>query len=1801
MGRLLAALWLALALLLPGVAAAQEERATAAEISAAEPDDPGFLTRLLQENLSGAGREVRIEGFRGALSSRATFTRLTIADDEGVWLEIENGAIQWNRSALFARRVEIAELSAETILLPRLPAGDDTPTPEAGTGFSLPTLPVGVTISHIDVGRVEIGQPVIGQAAVVSVDGSMSLARGEGEAQLAIERIDGPRGVFAIDASYSNATTVLGIDITLDEAPDGILANLIDLEGRPAVQATIQGEGPLDDFSAEISLGTDGQPRVTGTVALASEAGADGTPGRGFRIHLGGDVGALIPEAQRGFFGDDSQLLAQGWLGEDGRLDIPVLLVDTEGLNLSGSLSLNAERAPTSAVLLLTLGEDAGATDLPVRLPLGGTPTTVQTARLQLSYDAAEGSGWTLRGFLGGYAQERLAIESVTLDGSGTIRLEGESLAEVVGQIGFETAGIAPANPDLAAALGPSLNGSTTFDWTPGNAVEFPDFTVAGDFSAFEGQLLLDGLGSGITVSGRLDARYDELERLSGLAGRPLQGRVDGEIAGFYTLLTGGFDAEASFAATDIRIGQEQLDRLLRGNTTIVASARRDEQGIELRELTVDGERLTVDAAGTVSSGASNLRATLTLASLAEIDPALGGSLAAEATLTGAEGQRRLAVNGQAVDLETGIAQLDGALRGTTDLVIAATEAGGQYTLQRLELTNPQLTLEGEGDLTPGQMDASLQLTMGDLADLQPGWGGSLAATGRIAESGGLRRLTLTGTGEDLRFGQQDVDGALTGTTSFTLAATQDPENGQIEVEQLDIENPQLTASASGPIGQDRTDLSGRVDIASLAAFGRGWRGSLQAQGRFADTGDGGRRLEVTGTGQDLALGQQGVDEALTGATTFTLAGVERDGSFTIETAEIGNQQLTASATGQVGAETQLQGAVSIARLEALGLGARGSVALQGSYAQDADGQRRIDVTGTGEDLALGQEQVDGALTGTTRLSLRAVQGPDGFVIEEGSLVNDQIDVTAQGTVGPEGTDLTGYARAESLASLGLGWGGSVDLTGSFRDAGDGTRRLEVAGTAQDVAIGQPQVDGLLRGTSTVAVRATERDGAFAVEEARIENPQASITATGTVGGGVTDMAARIEMPSLAALGPGWAGALAADGTLVEDGSGMRRFTLTGTGTDLSLGQTQVDAALAGVTRFDIAGTEEGGTVTLERAEIANPRLTASATGRIGGGVTDLQAQVDAESLAFIGGGLRGGLTASGQIRQQGDALTVTASGTARNLGIGNPQLDLLLGGTTSFDLAASRQGEALTINRLTASNPQASLTASGTLAGGITVDARLANLGLFTPAFPGPVQATGTVRQAAAGYGLDLAISGPGGTQTRVAGTVAQDGGTADLAITGTTDAAIANPTLRVRSVTGPVSYDLRLNGPLALESLSGRVTLSGAQVSDPRFGVRIDGLDMTADLSGGSVAVRGGGGLADGGTVAVQGTIGIANPRPIDMTVRLDEATLRDPNLYETSLTGTVTATGTLAEGPLIAGSLAIGRTEIRIPSTGLGGAAPIPDITHLGDRPPVRATRAKAGLLPYPGAEATAAGLAGPPASPPTIAARLDLTLEAPNQVFIRGRGVDAELGGTIRLTGSARNVVPVGSLSLIRGRVDLLGRRFVLSEGSLEMQGSLVPYIRLVAETQNNGIVTRIEITGEANDPTITFTSIPDMPQEEVLSQLLFGRGIDNISALQAAQLANAVATLAGRGGEGIVAQLREGFGLDDLDLQTDEDGDITVRAGRYISDRVYTDLAVGGDGKTQLNINLDLTDSLTARGSVDNEGESSLGLFFERDY
>jgi translocation and assembly module TamB len=620
----------------------------------------------------------------------------------------------------------------------------------------------------------------------------------------------------------------------------------------------------------------------------------------------------------------------------------------------------------------------------------------------------------------------------------------------------------------------------------------------------------------------------------------------------------------------------------------------------------------------------------------------------------------------------------------------------------------------------------------------------------------------------------------------------------------------------------------------------------------------------------------------------------------------------------------------------------------------------------------------------------------------------------------------------------------------------------------------------------------------------------------------------------------------------------------------------------------------DGARVGIDRAVVSNAQGKAQLTGSYDPAGSDLKATFALPRLAVMGGGYGGSLQAEATFTGTTQAGTVALDGTGRGLSVGQAETDRLLRGDSTVRLRAGFDGGRIRIDEARLRNPQVEVTTKGVAEGAVRqveIEGRLVNLALLIPEFPGPLRLSGTAREDAAGYDLNLRALGPGGIDATARGRVSPGFGRADLAIGGSAQAALANAFLGTRAISGAVGFDLRLNGPFALSSLSGPVRLSGGRLSDPDQRFSLTDMVGTADLRGQSANIDLTAGVSSGGRLAVRGGVGLAAPYRGDLDVALVGVVLRDPQLYKTRLDADLRLTGPLNGGAVLSGRVNVGETELRVPSTGLGGAGDLPGLRHVNEPGPVHLTRARAGLLGRPAVQ----GAAG------NGAIALDLTVSAPNRVFVRGRGLDAELGGEIGLRGTTAAVVGSGTLNLIRGRLDILGKRLTLTTARLEFQGDLIPYLEIVASNESDGVTSSVVIEGRADEPKVRFTSSPELPEEEVLAHLLFGQGIANISALQAARLAGAVATLAGRGGDGIVGRLRKGFGLDDLDLATDATGGTTLRAGKYLSDNLYTEVEVNPEGKSRINLNLDIRPGVTAKGSLGTDGDAGIGIYLERDY
>ncbi len=653
-------------------------------------------------------------------------------------------------------------------------------------------------------------------------------------------------------------------------------------------------------------------------------------------------------------------------------------------------------------------------------------------------------------------------------------------------------------------------------------------------------------------------------------------------------------------------------------------------------------------------------------------------------------------------------------------------------------------------------------------------------------------------------------------------------------------------------------------------------------------------------------------------------------------------------------------------------------------------------------------------------------------------------------------------------------------------------------------------------------------------------------------------------------------------------------FDVTGSvlGQALGFGVAQVDGLMAGESRLTLSAKRDVSGTILRDVTLQSASLTTSLSGTLTDRGANLAAVLDLGDLSALGAGYSGALHGTASLQGPSDDGVLSLQATGTDLAIGQAQIDTLLRGASQLKvrLGLGPQGVRLIDADLANGQIKASVTKSFKgKAGDLTLSAQLANLGVIAPQFPGPVTLAGAAQSVEGGMGVDITLQGPAQMKATVVGALSSDYKAADLKIVGTSSATIANLLITPRSLEGALRFDVRLKGPFVLSSLGGQISLADGRLAAPTLPFALKEIFLDTTLRAGSATVTGRAGITTGGKLGVTGSVAMAAPFPANLTFALDNVVLRDPQLYATTAQGTLTLRGPALGGGLISGAINLGKTELQIPSPNASVSGDLSGLRHINEPRASVATRQRAGQGPRGGAARAEAGYG------------LDVTLSAANQVFVRGRGLDAELGGTLILRGTTTKIAPSGAFNLLRGRLDILGRRLVLSEAQVQLQGALVPYVHILAGIDSGGISSSVVIDGDATNPTVTFTSSPDLPQEQVLAHLLFDRGLDKISAFQAAQLASAVAALAGRGGDGVIGTLRRKTLLDNLDVQADGTGNTTVTAGKYLGDKAYSEVTIGQSGTSSISLNYDLGRKLTAKTHTDSEGATGLGLFVTRDY
>ena len=407
----------------------------------------------------------------------------------------------------------------------------------------------------------------------------------------------------------------------------------------------------------------------------------------------------------------------------------------------------------------------------------------------------------------------------------------------------------------------------------------------------------------------------------------------------------------------------------------------------------------------------------------------------------------------------------------------------------------------------------------------------------------------------------------------------------------------------------------------------------------------------------------------------------------------------------------------------------------------------------------------------------------------------------------------------------------------------------------------------------------------------------------------------------------------------------------------------------------------------------------------------------------------------------------------------------------------------------------------------------------------------------------------------------------------------------VEIFDLSGPVAIAADVGGRLASPSIRGVLRTNGAKLESAITGTVLTNVQASGSFGGSQLVIdRFGADAGKGGRVIGTGRFDFAAAHGfgIDLKLQAQNAVMIARDDIGATVTGPL-AIRSDGSGGVISGNVTLDKSRYRLGQATAASAVPQLKLREI-NLPPDEA-----------------------PDDAPRQPWTLDLHAHAANSLAVSGLGLSSEWSADLQIGGEPANPAITGRAKLIRGNYEFSGREFELDRGVIRFDGEVPanPALDIAANADANGINATIRVTGFAQKAEISFASIPALPQDELLSRLLFGTSITSLSAPEALQLAAAVAALQ-NGGNGLnpINAVRRAAGLDRLrilpaDPQTGQG--TSIAAGKYITRKFYAEIVTDGQGYSATQVEFQVTRWLSLLSSISTLGRTSGNVRVSKDY
>jgi translocation and assembly module TamB len=382
---------------------------------------------------------------------------------------------------------------------------------------------------------------------------------------------------------------------------------------------------------------------------------------------------------------------------------------------------------------------------------------------------------------------------------------------------------------------------------------------------------------------------------------------------------------------------------------------------------------------------------------------------------------------------------------------------------------------------------------------------------------------------------------------------------------------------------------------------------------------------------------------------------------------------------------------------------------------------------------------------------------------------------------------------------------------------------------------------------------------------------------------------------------------------------------------------------------------------------------------------------------------------------------------------------------------------------------------------------------------------------------------------------------------------ARIDVPDLRLAKAFLPVGMraDARLNaqltgsGSLAAPHVDGQIDASRIRFAMPEEGVAITDGTLSLLLADDRVRVRQGELKGQNGRIVVSGEAQLKNPQA-GLTLTFEQFSATNRSDRRVIVSG-VTRLNLDQKRLQLTGELTADRARLEMPEAGRPTLSN--DVVIVGQPPREKPVAQRFPLV-------------------------LDLTLKLGNDFLFKGGGLDARLGGQLRVFTVNQALRGEGTIQVAEGRYAAYAQTLDIERGVLRFAGPIDnPGLDVLAVRKTPTVKAGVQVSGTVQRPVVKLYSDPAMPDTEKLSWLVLGHGLENGSQQEFVLLQVAAGALLSQS-ESINFQtkLAEALKIDSFDVRAGSGEDLTstvVSVGKRLSSRATLSYEQSLDGLSQV--------------------------------